>query len=153
MDKIYTTKIDDIIKAKKFIINLHYNNKAFHFDDSPSDIINGDGSPIFTPSEALNLEERIDELYNYKLNWRSVECPIGYSLMIHKLVGELDVDQDEDWFMGVDLEDELIQINEILYDYVNDDRISRSEFKYVEYLYGLLHKEWRNGKGGKTGKE
>ena len=153
MDKIYTTKIDDIIKAKKFIINLHYNNKAFHFDDSPSDIINGDGSPIFTPSEALNLEERIDELYNYKLNWRSVECPIGYSLMIHKLVGELDVDQDEDWFMGVDLEDELIQINEILYDYVYDDRISRSEFKYVEYLYGLLHKEWRNGKGGKNGKE
>ena len=73
--------------------------------------------------------------------------------MIHKLVGELDVDQDEDWFMGVDLEDELIQINEILYDYVNDDRISRSEFKYVEYLYGLLHKEWRNGKGGKNGKE
>ena len=96
MDSIYKTPINDIIKAKKFIIHLHYNNKAFHFDDPPSDIINGDGSLTFTPSEALNLEDRLDELYNYKLNWRSVECPIGYSLMIHKLVGELDVDEDED---------------------------------------------------------
>jgi len=144
MDSIYSTPINDIIKAKKFIINLHYNNKAFHFDDPPSDIINGDGSPTFTPGEAKNLEDRLDELYNYKLNWRSVECPIGYSLMIHKLVGELDV--DEDWFMGVDLEDELKQINTILYDMVHDDRISRSEFKYVEYLYGLLHKEWKGKK-------
>ena len=147
MNKIYTKKIDNIIKAKKFIINLHYNNKAFHFEDSPSDIINADGSPTFTPGESLLLHDRLDELYNYNLNWRSIECPIGYSLMIHNLLGELDVDEDEDWFMGVDLEDELKQINEILYDYVNDDRISRGEFKYVEYLYGLLHKEWRNGKG------
>ena len=146
MNKIYTKKIDDIIKAKKFIINLHYNNKDFHFEDSPSDIINGDGGPTFTPGEALNLEDRIDELYNYKLNWRSVECPIGYSLMIHKLLGELDVDEDEDWFMGVDLEDELKQINTILYDMVHDDRISRDEFKYVENLFLLLHKEWKGGK-------
>ena len=70
--------------------------------------------------------------------------------MIHKLLGELDVDEYEDWFMGVDLEDELKQINTILYDMVHDDRISRDEFKYVEYLYGLLDKEWRNGNGGKS---
>ena len=145
MNKIYATKIDDIIKAKKFIINLHYNNKAFHFEDSPSDIINGDGSPTFTLGEAKNLEDRLDELYNYKLNWRSIECPIGYSLMIHNLLGELDVDEDEDWFMGIDLEDELKQINTILYDMVNGAE-SRGEFKYVEYLYGLLHKEWKGVK-------
>jgi len=62
-----TTPITDKESLSSFIDNLIANDKLFHFDDDPRDIIGSDNQHVFTESEAINIDNRITEICNLNL--------------------------------------------------------------------------------------
>lgn len=47
---------------KSFVDNLALNDKLFHFEDDPADIIDRDDNSIFTDAECILVNKRIDEI-------------------------------------------------------------------------------------------
>jgi hypothetical protein len=56
-------KINTKSEAKSFINNLFNEDKLFHFDDDPREIIDITGTSIFTEKECLLLDERLNEMF------------------------------------------------------------------------------------------
>lgn len=63
---MYTKNISNTEEAINFIKGLITDDKFYHLDDDPSDIINGKtGEPLFTKEEAKCMEERVLELHEF----------------------------------------------------------------------------------------
>jgi hypothetical protein len=56
-------KINTKSEAKSFINNLFNEDKLFHFDDDPREIIDITGTCIFTEEECLLIDKRIGEMF------------------------------------------------------------------------------------------
>ena len=52
---------------KSFVDNLALNDKLFHFEDDPADVIDRDDNYIFTGTECILVNKRIDEIYELDL--------------------------------------------------------------------------------------
>ncbi|KFH18454.1 hypothetical protein ELZ19_06980 [Brucella abortus] len=76
-------RIETKDEAEAFIRRLHELNLMFHFEDSPEDIgnfVNGEWVNTFTEEEALEVSQRVEELYSFE--WGDLECPIGFALEV-----------------------------------------------------------------------
>ena len=56
-------EIVTIQDAKSFINQLNNENKLFHFDNDPREIINLEGNSLFTEEECLLIDKRINEMF------------------------------------------------------------------------------------------
>ena len=65
MKSYFTTPITTEDDAKNFIDSLHKDEILFHPEDDAYDIIDRDGTRLFTDEEALELNNRLDEVYQY----------------------------------------------------------------------------------------
>lgn len=75
----FERKIETIDQAKGFIAGLIEQDRDYHFDDDPKEVIDyATGERVFTDEEAEQLVKRVDEMY--ALEWGKFECPIGYLL-------------------------------------------------------------------------
>jgi len=75
----FERKIETIEQAKAFIAGLVDQDKDYHFDDDPKEVIDyATGDRAFTDEEAEQLVKRIEEMC--ALEWGEYECPIGYLL-------------------------------------------------------------------------
>ena len=83
----FERKIETIEQAKGFIAGLMEQDRDYHFDDDPKEVIDyATGERVFTDEEAEQLVKRIDEMYS--LAWGEYECPIGYLLHLREEAGE-----------------------------------------------------------------
>lgn len=83
----FERKIETIDQAKGFIAGLMEQDRDYHFDDDPKEVIDySTGERAFTDKEAEQLVKRIDEMY--ALEWGEYECPIGYLLHLREEAGE-----------------------------------------------------------------
>jgi hypothetical protein len=81
----YQTPIKTKEQARAFIELLFENGHSFHLDESPEDITDGAGRPIFTAPEAKAIAERQDELFKllddpHELMWEVMESREGESI-------------------------------------------------------------------------
>lgn len=64
--KYYYKKITSERSAKKFICDLYFDDKMFHFASDPKDIVNiEDDTPAFDDAECDLLRARIAEVFEY----------------------------------------------------------------------------------------
>ena len=67
-ESILLKEIVTVQDAKSFIDYLNNEDKLFHFDDDPRDIINIKGECIFTEEECLLIDERLNEMFLTRLD-------------------------------------------------------------------------------------
>lgn len=72
-----TTPITDIDTVNSFIDNLIANDKLFHFDDDPFEIIGKGSEPVFTVEQAFAVNARIAEICSLNL----LEYAFEYALI------------------------------------------------------------------------
>ena len=60
-----TTPITSIEEAKKFICDLYFDGKMYHFDASAFDIVDIKDNKAFTDEQAEELDKRVDEVFKY----------------------------------------------------------------------------------------
>ena len=64
---------------KSFVDNLVLNDKLFHFEDDPSDVIDRTDKSIFTDAECILVNKRIGEICELNL----LEAAFNYALTEH----------------------------------------------------------------------
>lgn len=133
--------------GEAFIWALGRAGLMFHFEDSPSEIVNASG-PVFTEEESPLVAARVRELY--ALSWGpdpARHCPIGFALgVLAVLEGPQpgtrcrlvrDVDQGQDGYYSAGLTGTLESI-----EYHGQDRDSYYWFRLDEHQPEL--DEWDN---------
>ncbi len=108
----YEKPIKNQLDAKLFIIGLEADNKSFHFDDPPKDIIDSKGEPLFSKYECGEIEKRLDELFDI-IDWGFHGCPHGYALLVMKYRELLHTLQDDDFIASFQLSDNSHQLASI----------------------------------------
>lgn len=87
MTDVYTTPIKTEADAEGFFFQLHQLGRLFHPEDDPATIISGaSGGWLFTPDQAAQLRERLDEAYEV------MDDPCAYCLTLTRP----DTDRDDD---------------------------------------------------------
>ena len=71
-----TNQIKSSADMKSFVDNLVLNDKLFHFEDEPSEVIDRSDEPIFTALECELVNKRIDEICELNL----LESAFNYAL-------------------------------------------------------------------------
>ena len=69
-------QIKNVEDLKAFIKYLNVNNKLFHFEDDPADIINDNDEAVFTNKECKMLNKRIDEICKLDLLDKAFELAL-----------------------------------------------------------------------------
>ena len=77
--KFLKEQITSLAEVKLFIDNLVINDKLFHFEDNPADVIDSKGEPIFTSHECYLINLRINEICEFNL----LEQAFNYALTNH----------------------------------------------------------------------
>lgn len=78
MKEFYKKKITNSDQAVSFIVNLHLENKLFHFADDAGDIKNSDGEKLFTDEESKEIDFRVNEVFQH------IEDPFIYILLLQE---------------------------------------------------------------------
>ena len=65
MKKYFKQKIKSKDDALYFIFKLYQDGLLFHVEDLAGDIIDKNGVNVFSKKEAIHIDDRIDEVYNY----------------------------------------------------------------------------------------
>jgi hypothetical protein len=68
------TPIKTLNDVRGFFFQLEQDDKLFHPEDNPESVINRQGKPLFSPSECIDLRERINEVY------KLIDDPCDYIL-------------------------------------------------------------------------
>jgi len=79
MKSYFTTPITTEDDSINFIHSLHKDEILFHPEDDANDIIDRDGKRLFTEEEAFELNNRLDEVYQY------MNDPCEY-ILLHELM-------------------------------------------------------------------
>jgi len=58
-------RIQSELDAKKFICDLYFDDKMFHFASPAEDIVNINGEQAFNEIECALLEQRVEEVFDY----------------------------------------------------------------------------------------
>lgn len=72
----YSTPINSPADAEGFLFQLHQAGKLFHPDDNPATVIRSTGEPLFTPTEAALVAQRMDEVFE------QLDDPSDYALTL-----------------------------------------------------------------------
>jgi len=87
MTTVLPNSISTIEEAKAFLKALYDNGESFHPDDDPADIImDRTGTPLFSPSEATLVSERMAEVWE-QFN-KAGQCPSGFILRLDPEYGD-----------------------------------------------------------------
>ena len=66
MKTYMSKKIKSVKEAQRFITELYFDNKMYHFDEYAKDIINFETEErAFTDEECELLDQRVDEVFEY----------------------------------------------------------------------------------------
>jgi|TARA_R100000482_G_C5129105_1_gene150685 hypothetical protein len=65
---VYGKVINNLKEASMWLLALRRFNRDFHFDENPHEIINAEGDPLFTFTEAKRIGERLADIY-----WNAVD--------------------------------------------------------------------------------
>jgi hypothetical protein len=79
MKSYFTTPITTEDDSKNFIHSLHKDGLLFHPEDDAHDIKDHKGEYLFTDEEAFELNNRLEEVYDY------IEDPCEY-IILHGLM-------------------------------------------------------------------
>lgn len=86
--------ITDLASGKRWIEALHAEGLAFHFDDDPTDCLEG----VVSEADARVIGRQRDALYALQWGPRpglgAWYCPIGYLMRVEALAGELPSDNE-----------------------------------------------------------
>ena len=74
--KFLNNQIKSSVDMKSFVDNLVLNDKLFHFEDDPADVIDRDDNSIFTDAECILVNKRIGEICELAL----LESAFNYAL-------------------------------------------------------------------------
>ena len=77
--KFLNNPITSLHDVELFVDHLGSNDKLFHFDDDPIDVIDINGEPIFTPYECGLVNLRINEICELNL----LDEAFNYTLTKH----------------------------------------------------------------------
>ena len=75
----HSTPIKSLADAQSYLRAAIEAGTVWHLEDDPSEIIQPDGTPLFTEQEIPLVRQRVNELYAIK-DWGRYGCPIGYLL-------------------------------------------------------------------------
>lgn len=100
MNNAYTNPIKKISDLVALFDDLKSDDKLYHPEDSAADIFCFDDgrfgrSLIFTPEEAVALDDRMSEAYALDWNAEVFECPCDLLLTIDPPCGPNDMDEEE----------------------------------------------------------
>ena len=74
--KFLNNQIKSSVDMKSFVDNLVLNDKLFHFEDDPTEVIDKTNERIFTDAECALVNKRIDEICELNL----LESAFDYAL-------------------------------------------------------------------------
>lgn len=74
--KLLNNQIKSSVDMKSFVDNLVLNDKLFHFEDDPTEVIDKTNKRIFTDAECALVNKRIDEICELNL----LESAFDYAL-------------------------------------------------------------------------
>ena len=97
----YKTPIKSAIDAQNFIVLLHKADKLFHFDDSPENILDRNGDPLFAAADIPDVKSRIMELFEYIDPFEWALALINYPTFFELDLADIESHIDVIWQMRV----------------------------------------------------
>ena len=108
----YETPIKSAIDAQNFIVALHKADKLFHFDDSPENILDRNGNPLFAAADIPDVKSRVMELFGYLDPFEWALALINYPTFFDMDVAEIESHIDVIWQMRVPNGDDARNLDE-----------------------------------------